>query len=424
MKLFNFRGAVSKKVKILHIITQKPNSTGSGIYMCGMIKGFEKIGHEQAVIAGIDVNDNVNCFSSDISFYPVKYNCGELNFPVVGMSDSMPYESTRYRDLNVEMIDRLKHQFKINIDRAMEDFKPDIIICHHLYLLTAFVREIVKDIKVMSVCHGTCLRQLNTIDLEKEYIISNIKKLDLIFALHKKQKDDIVKSFGVSESKVVVIGSGYNDSVFYDKNYKMQGDKIRIVFAGKICKSKGLIPFIKAISELIYRKDLIEVNFAGTGSDIESYNEIVKLANQSPFKMNFLGKLDQSDLAELFNKSHIFVLPSFYEGLPVVVLEALSCGLDVITTDIPGVREWIGSQINDSGKIEYVTLPSMHGEGIPNEEELSIFEKNLYNAMDSKIQYLLSNLEKRSFADMSKKTWDALAYRMNEVILMDEMCVI
>lgn len=44
----------------------------------------------------------------------------------------------------------------------------------------------------------------------------------------------------------------------------------------------------------------------------------------------------------------------------------------------------------------------MHGEGIPNEEELSIFEKNLYNAMDSKIQYLLSNLEKRSFADMSK----------------------
>lgn len=112
--------------------------------------------------------------------------------------------------------------------------------------------------------------------------------MDLIFALHKKQKDDIVKSFGVSESKVVVIGSGYNDSVFYDKNYKMQGDKIRIVFAGKICKSKGLIPFIKAISELIYRKDLIEVNFAGTGSDIESYNEIVKLANQSPFKMNFL----------------------------------------------------------------------------------------------------------------------------------------
>lgn len=411
-------------MKILHIITQKPNSTGSGIYLSGMIKGFEKIGHKQAVIAGIDVNDDVNCFPSDVSFYPVKYNYGELNFPVVGMSDSMPYESTRYKDLNIDMINRLKHQFKVNIDKAMNDFKPELIICHHLYLLTAFVREIVKDIKVMSICHGTCLRQLNTIDLEKEYIISNIRKLDLIFALHENQKYDIIKTFGVSENKVVVIGSGYNDDIFYNKNYKVKDDKIKIVFAGKICKSKGLIPFIKAISKLKYRKDLIEVNFAGTGSDIESYNEIFKLASKSPFKMNFLGKLEQRELAELFNRSQIFVLPSFYEGLPVVVLEALSCGTDVISTDILGVKEWIGSEINDSGKIEYVPLPFMEKEGIPKDEELYVFENNLYNSIDSKIQSLLNKSKKKTSIDMSKKTWDGLAYRMNEVILIDELCLI
>ncbi|AXU49166.1 glycosyltransferase family 4 protein [Clostridioides difficile] len=411
-------------MKILHIITQKPNSTGSGIYLSGMIKGFEKIGHKQAVIAGIDVNDDVNCFPSEVSFYPVKYNCGELNFPVVGMSDSMPYESTRYKDLNIDMINRLKYQFKVNIDKAMNDFKPELIICHHLYLLTAFVREIVKDIKVISICHGTCLRQLNTIDLEKEYIIANIRKLDLIFALHENQKYDIIKNFGVSESKVVVIGSGYNDDIFYNKNYKIKDDKIKIVFAGKICKSKGLIPFIKAISKLKYSKDLIEVNFAGTGSDIESYNEIVKLASKSPFKMNFLGKLEQRDLAELFNRSQIFVLPSFYEGLPVVVLEALSCGTDVITTDILGVKEWIGSEINNSGKIEYVSLPFMEKEGIPKDEELYDFENNLYNAINSKIQSLLNNSNKKTFVDMSKKTWDGLAYRINEVILMDELCLV
>ncbi|VIF87025.1 group 1 glycosyl transferase [Clostridioides difficile] len=411
-------------MKILHIITQKPNSTGSGIYLSGMIKGFEKIGHKQAVIAGIDVYDDVNCFPSDVSFYPVKYNCGELNFPVVGMSDSMPYESTRYKDLNIDMINKLKYQFKVNIDRAMNDFKPELIICHHLYLLTAFVRETVKDIKVMSICHGTCLRQLNTIDLEKEYIISNIRKLDLIFALHENQKYDIIKTFGVSESKVVVIGSGYNDDIFYNKNYKIKDDKIKIVFAGKICKSKGLIPFIKAISKLKYSRDLIEVNFAGTGSDIESYNEIVKLASKSPFKMNFLGKLEQRDLAELFNRSQIFVLPSFYEGLPVVVLEALSCGTDVITTDILGVKEWIGSEINNSGKIEYVSLPFMEKEGIPKDEELHDFENNLHNAIDSKIQSLLHNSNKKTSVDMSKKTWDGLAYRINEVILMDELCLV
>ncbi len=53
----------------------------------------------------------------------------------------MPYESTRYKDLNIDMINRLKYQFKVNIDKAMNDFKPELIICHHLYLLTAFVRK-------------------------------------------------------------------------------------------------------------------------------------------------------------------------------------------------------------------------------------------------------------------------------------------
>lgn len=119
--------------------------------------------------------------------------------------------------------------------------------------------------------------------------------------------------------------------------------------------------------------------------------------------MNFLGKLEQRDLAELFNRSQIFVLPSFYEGLPVVVLEALSCGTDVITTDILGVKEWIGSEINNSGKIEYVSLPFMEKEGIPKDEELYDFENNLYNAIDSKIQSLLNNSNKKTSVDMSKK---------------------
>ncbi len=140
--------------------------------------------------------------------------------------------------------------------------------------------------------------------------------------------------------------------------------------------------------------------------------------------MNFLGKLEQRDLAELFNRSQIFVLPSFYEGLPVVVLEALSCGTDVITTDILGVKEWIGSEINNSGKIEYVSLPFMEKEGIPKDEELYDFENNLYNAIDSKIQSLLNNSNKKTSVDMSKKTWDGLAYRINEVILMDELCLV
>ena len=102
-------------MRILHITTQKPNSTGSGIYMCGMIKGFEKLGYEQSVIAGIDVEDSIKELEEHFGatkFYPVIYNTDKLDFNVVGMSDSMPYKSTRYRDMNAEMVEKLKKAFE------------------------------------------------------------------------------------------------------------------------------------------------------------------------------------------------------------------------------------------------------------------------------------------------------------------------
>lgn len=409
-------------MRILHITTQKPNSTGSGIYMCGMIKGFEKLGYNQSVIAGIDVDDSIedlNEYFGKTEFYPVIYNTEDLDFNVVGMSDSMPYKSTRYRDLNEDMAKKLKKAFEIQINKALSEFKPDIIICHHLYLLTAFVREIVKDknIKVAGICHGTCLRQLKTIPLERDYIKENIKKLDTIFALHEEQKRDIISTFNVNKDKVKVIGSGYNDSIFKDKNYDLNKDYIELFFAGKICKSKGLIPFIECLDKLEYKDDFIKVRLAGTGSDKESYNEIVKKANNSRFDIKFLGKLNQNDLSDEFNKADIFVLPSFYEGLPVVVLEAMACGTDVVVTDIPGVKEWIGDKINNSGKIKYVELPKMKAVGIPDESSLKSFEDRLANSLNQMIKENLDTKNHKRFIDMSEKTWDGLAKRMEDMII-------
>lgn len=403
-------------MKILHIIAQKPNSTGSGIYMCGIIEGFGKLGYKQGVIAGIDIKDDINCFSKDILFYPVKYNTQELDFPVLGMSDSMPYNSTRYRDLDNNMIKKFKKEFKSKIEMAINEFKPDLIICHHLYLLTALTRDIVKDIKVVGLCHGTCLRQLKTIELEKDYIISNISKLDEILALHQDQKEEIEKIFKIDKSKVKVIGSGFNSNIFYNKDYKLDNKNIDIVYAGKLCKSKGLKSLIRSVSKLEYPRHLIKLNIAGMGNDLEQYEEILKTAKYCDYEVNFLGKLTQEQLSELLNKSHIFTLPSFYEGLPVVVLEALACGTEVVTTDIDGVKEWIGRDINESGKIDYVGLPKMKMDGIPFEEGLHKFEEDLYNKLKDRIDNIINNQNDYMNIDMSERTWDGVSYRMSKYI--------
>ena len=85
-------------MRILHIITQKPFATGSGVYLSGLIKAITELGHDQFLICGIDKDEadelkKVVTIPSD----PVLYR-QDVPFLPVGMSDVMPYPNTRSTD--------------------------------------------------------------------------------------------------------------------------------------------------------------------------------------------------------------------------------------------------------------------------------------------------------------------------------------
>ncbi|MEG1131555.1 MAG: glycosyltransferase family 4 protein, partial [Romboutsia sp.] len=379
-----------------------------------MINGFDKLGYEQGVIAGIDKSDVKECFNKNIKFYPVVYNTEELPFDVVGMSDIMPYDSTVYKSMDLDMIKKLKMAFKIRIENAISDIKPDLIICHHLYLITAFVRDIIKDIPVVGISHGTCLKQIQSHDLQQSYIKKNIRNLDTIFSLHDEQKKDIVKIFNIDEKKVFSLGSGYDENMFFSQS--INNEIINITYAGKICKLKGVESLIKSLENVDYAKKFININIVGDGSDKDEYENILKLSKKSKFNINFLGKIKQEKLADIFRNTHIFILPSFFEGLPLVVIEALASGCNVIMTDIPGVSKWIGEDINTSGKIKYIDLPKMKEISIPIKSELPLFEKNLGSAINETIENILIFNTRNKVLDMKDKTWVGLCNRLNSFV--------
>ena len=403
-------------MKILHITTQKPNSTGSGTYMCAVVKGFEKIGYEQTIIAGIDKDDSKVTPVEGVKYSPVLYSTKHLPFDVLGMSDVMPYSSTRYRDIKDRDVEMLKRAFKNNITKGIEEFKPDIIICHHLYLLTAYVRELINDIPVIGICHGTCLMQLLSHDLEREYILSNIQKLDKVFALHEEQKKDIIDVFNMDENKVGVLGSGYDEEIFFNHEKKLTSNKINITYAGKIAKLKGVKSLIKALDKLKYDKDILNINIIGDGHEPKEYEEIVSLGKQSEYNINFLGKIKQDSLSKVFRESHLFILPSFFEGLPLVVIEALASGCNVVTTDIKGVKDWIGEGINNSGKIDYIKLPNMKSIGVPYEEEIEDFEDRLALSINNMLKKIIEENSRNKILDMKDKTWSGLCQRLENMI--------
>ena len=394
-------------MRILSVTAQKVDSTGSGVFLTELVKGFHKLGHTQAVVCGTVREDTIS-LPEDVALFPVYYKTEALPFPICGMSDEMPYESTRYCDMTEEMTGQFHRAFSQALKTAVEEFQPDVILCHHLYYLASLVREICPHIPVYGQCHGSDLRQIRKNSWQREWITQQIRKLDGIFALHEDQKDTICQTFSLPENRVTVMGTGYNSDTFYlDPQVKPSrtDGKIRLIFAGKLSEKKGLYSLLRAL-RLLRHPEKYELALAGGYGNAIEYAEICRLAEAAPCQVTFLGKLSHPELARQMNASDAFILPSFYEGLPLVLIEAMACGLKTVCTDLPGIRPWLDRTIPQGGTI-FVEPPRMFNEDEPYPEDLELFEQHLAEAIES--------LKNRHSADLNlvrRVSWSALCEKL------------
>lgn len=397
-------------MRILSITAQKPGSTGSGIYLTELVREYARQEHAQAVVAGIYRDDLIE-LPDGVGLYPVYFESERLPFPIVGMSDEMPYRSTRYRDMTADMTAQFEAAFLKVISRAVEEFAPDLILCHHLYLLTAVVREHFPRHRIYGFCHNTDLRQMAKTDLKREYIAGQIRKLDRIFVPQEAQREGVLAIYQADQEKIETVGMGYNSKLFHRTEGKEDDDITRIVFAGKIAEKKGVMSLIRSLLVLYAREDHCKreellVLLAGSAGNQEEYRAILDMAKECPYEIRFLGRLAQPELAKVYQKSDIFVLPSFFDGLPLTVIEALACGDRVVMSDLPGIREWIG-EYAPGGDVRFVALPRMRNTDEPVPESLPEFEERLADALLASIR-----TKERKIADVSRISWEGIAKRV------------
>jgi len=130
------------------------------------------------------------------------------------------------------------------------------------------------------------------------------------------------------------------DQNFFRPGLKEQ-DTINIVFSGRLTEQKNPSALIDALKEVLGKLQEapnIKVKIAGSGNLMRGLRAKV-LEEELSEHVDFLGWLRKEDLKNLYASSHIFVLPSLYEGMSNSLLEALSCGLAVICSDFEGCRQ-------------------------------------------------------------------------------------
>lgn len=325
-------------MRILHLLSQRPEATGSGTALQAILLESERAGHENLLLAGIpkDTVPSLPPLSRTTTRF-VTFDGGDLPFPIPGMSDVMPYPSMRFADLTDEQLAAYESVFRTAIIDAAGAFRPDIVHSNHLWLLTSLARRILPHLPIAASCHGTDLRQIHNCPRFRTTVLSGCSRLDGVFALHSAQSAEIREVCGIPPDRIHVVGAGFRDGLFAPGD--KAGDAVRIVYGGKLSRAKGVPWMLRAFATPgSLAGPPWTLLLAGGGSDPER-SECIELAQALGDRVTIAGAMRQDDFAAALATAHLFVLPSLYEGLPLVLIEALASGCVCLATDLPGVRD-------------------------------------------------------------------------------------
>ncbi len=160
---------------------------------------------------------------------------------------------------------------------------------------------------------------------------------------------EFARHYSVSSS---VVYNGVDPSLF--KPSKKIKKENMVLFTGRLSRGKGLFDLIRVAELLIKTHGSTRISIAGDGPLKNALTRKLKRRKLSNTKI--IPHLPQSKLADLYQRSKVFILPTYYEGLPTSALEAMACKLPVVSTRIPGMPELVEHGINgylvSTGNIE------------------------------------------------------------------------
>jgi len=303
-------------MKILYLIT-KSEPGGAQTHVYQLSNYFIEKGNQVAIMSYPKGWLEQEIKNTEIKFYPNKY------------FSNVPNPFTILKAIK-------------EIKKAVKDFNPDLVCCHSTAAGFLGRLTIKNKIPTIFTAHGWAFTK-GTPFLRKTIAIL-IEKLagsfcSKIICVSDFDKSLVLKYKITSIDKIEVVHNGVNVQNVQDS----QNSKLSIVFVGRLAKPKDPLLLLKAFNDLSPKlKDKASISIIGDGPKLKQLKEYIKETKLQG--INLLGSIPRKEVFEVLKRSDIFALISSWEGFPYTIIEAMSCGLPVIASDVGGIREALNNE--------------------------------------------------------------------------------
>jgi glycosyltransferase involved in cell wall biosynthesis len=153
----------------------------------------------------------------------------------------------------------------------------------------------------------------------------------------------VTEELRVPPGRVEILNNGVPEPAV-PRETPAAGAAPRVLFLGNLSERKGVSDLLKALALPALRSSPPEVTLAG-GGDVAAYQAKARELGIDSF-VHFEGWVDQPKVAQLMACSDVLVLPSYDEGLPLVILEALANGVAVVCTPVGEIDSVLTDGVN------------------------------------------------------------------------------
>jgi glycosyltransferase involved in cell wall biosynthesis len=177
-----------------------------------------------------------------------------------------------------------------------------------------------------------------------------IARVDALLTVSENMRQTAIANFNATSEKVHTIVNGFNTSVFKVRPKKearkvlglSENTKV-LLYVGRLVEAKGLKELVQAIQVLNQKINDLKVVFVGDGVMKQELEDVV-VATGNASLVHMTGGLPPEKVAQWIAACDLLTLPSWSEGYPNVVVEAIACGRPVVATDVGGTNEIVSEK--------------------------------------------------------------------------------